>query len=91
MEISKHRCDVCDEEVEDRYSAFGWIVLELKDLSLSVGREAGKDAKTEYVREGKLDFCSESCAVRWIRSLYERANKRVQPTAPQSSDESKPA
>lgn len=80
MEISKHRCDVCGDEVEDRYSAFGWVVLELKDLSVSIGRDSGKNAKTEYVRESKLDFCSESCAVRWVRSLYERANQRVQPT-----------
>lgn len=73
MDVTKHKCDTCGKEVEDRYEAVGWIQIsnsyESYSISISKGRRPDRQAKTAFETKKNLDFCKLACLTDWFKRL----------------------
>ena len=86
--ITKHVCDRCKEEVADRYEVIGWVSLDIRSISISMGRTKAGSARTAFLGGGerKLDFCRIDCLVHFLdemvekqQELYDRNNSEGTP------------
>ena len=76
--VEKYMCDQCKEEVSDRFDAVGWVTLNIKDISISMGRTKQGSARTAFLGHLQtLDFCSIDCLVRFLDDMAEKRQKEL--------------
>ena len=69
MRVTKDRCEVCKKETDDRYAYKGWIKLNLKELTVSNGRDQDGHVKITCIDDKECDFCSTKCFNSFFKEL----------------------